>query len=311
MNSFIYNDKTLESYLCNELPDEEIAVLEDALLRDDEFFQRLETLEMDLIDRYLENEMTGEEKKRFEANFLSNPANQWKLEEARVFRESLELVRKKESSAREVTRVPFVNEGNFYSVRLPQFAAAAVILISVAIIAWLVIRSQSQNSNRLSTRGVRPPTPETGSIGSPTPQPREQPSPSPNNISSPERKREPLKEQWLYLRDEATGVMGPADDLHLTIPRGTETLRLRFELLDDALTKDVFRITIKDELGYPIFPSPGTLDVKPSSIRYRGLVRRAITVNVPVTLLKTGQRYRFEIADPHAQQTFVINRTRR
>lgn len=311
MNSFIYNDTKLESYLCNELSDEETAALENDLLRDDELFQRLETVEMNLIDRYLDNEMTGEERGRLEANFLSNAANQWTLEEARVFRESLELVRKKESSARNVTKFPRVNKGVFYSVRLPQFAAAAVILISIAIlVAWLVIRSRSQNSNSLSTKAVRPPTLETGNKGSDTPPLREQPSPSPNIISSPERKKEPLQEQWLYLKDEATGVMGPGDDLHLTIVPDTKNLSLQFELLDDARTKDVFRITIKDEMGYPVFPS-GTIDVKPSSIRYRGLVRRAISVNVPVTLLKPGERYRFEIAEPYAQKTFVINKTAR
>src|SRR5258706_1117088 len=311
MDSSIYNDKQLESYLRNELPDEEIAALEDELLRDDELFQRLQTVEMNLIDRYLENELTGEEKERFEANFLSNEANQWELEKGRVFRESLDLVRKKESSARNVTKFPLVNKGLFYSVRLPQLAAAAVILISIATFAaWLVIRSQSKNSNNLSTKAVRPPTPERGNAGNNTTPPREQPSPSPN-IPPPKRKTDPVQEQWLYLRDEATGVMGPGDDLHLTISPDTETLKLRFELLDDARTKDVFRIAIKDEMGYPVFPSPGTIDVKPSSIRYSGLVRRTISVNVPVKWLKTGERYRFEIADPYAQKTFVINKTAR
>ena len=310
MDSLIYSDKKLESYLCNELPDEEVTALEDELLRDDEFFQRLQTVEMNLIDRYLENEMTGAEKERFEAKFLRNAANQRLLEEARLFRESLELVRKRESSARNVTKFPVLSKEVLYSVRLPQLAAAAVILISMAtLVAWLLLRSQNKTSNDLRTKVVRPPTPEANSAVGTTSPPPEQPSPAPD-ISPPKKKAAPLKEQWLYLRDEASGVMGSGDELQLTVSPDTETLILRFELLDDARDKEVFRVAIKDPLGYPVFPS-GTIAVAPSSIRYRGLVRRVISVNVPVKLLKTGERYSFEIAEPYAHRTFVVNKTAR
>lgn len=286
MTSSVYNDKKLEAYLLNELPEDEIPALGDELLRDDELFQRLQTVEMNLFDRYLENEMAGEERQRFEATFLSNPANQWKLEEERVFRESLELLRKRRS-------------------QFPQLAAAAVILISLAVLGvWLATRSNNQSSGDLTTKAVSTPTPEINV----TPIP--QPSPSPTNPPTERKPPSHVEEKWLYLRETTTGVMGPGDDVPITVSPDTDSLSLRFELLEDAATKDVFRVSIKDEFDYPIFPLPGTIEVKPTEIRYRGRLRRALAVDVPIKSLKPSARYSFEIPELRAKITFVLNRTR-
>lgn len=295
-----YSDKELESYLRNELPDDEIAALEDKLLRDDELFQRLETVEMSLFDRYLENEMADEEKQRFEETFLSNPANQAKLDEAHVFRESLELVRPKEASPAGAAIVPIVRQGFFSSLRLPELAAAAIILILIAaLIAYFAMQSRNQKPNDLIADTIPRPTPEI----SPTPTQQLSPPPdiSPSQRPSPAR----IQEQWLYLRDMNTGVMGSSDDLLIPLAPGAETLRLRFELLEDVRTRDVFHVSVKDQMGYPVL---NTIEVTPIQIRYRGLRRRALSVDIPVINLKPRERYRFEIADVPPPKTFVISR---
>ena len=295
-----YNDDALEAYLRHELPDDEIAALEEQLLRDEELFQRLETVEMNLIDRYLENEMSDTEKQSFESGFLSEPDNAWKLKDARVFRESLALSRKK-APRQNVVQFPVVFKRVFQSVRVQQMTAAAVVLIVLAVIVLLIIvRSREsqlpdKNISSMSTKVGPTVTPE------PTVLPREEPSRSPG-------KRPRIKEQWLYLREARSGVMGPGEELPVTIAPDTEVLRFRYELLDDAGTKDVLRITIKDQRDYPIFPSPGTIDVKPTSLRYRGIARRAISIDVQTNNLKIGERYRFEIADPYTSKTFRIER---
>jgi hypothetical protein len=299
-----YSDNTLEAYLNDELPDDQLAAFEDELLRDEALFERLQTVETNIIDRYLEDEMAGEEKRRFEAGFLSYPDNERKLDEARVFRESLALLRKKESPAGNVAQFPVTKRSFLSSVRLPQIAAAAVVLILIGIfLAWLLFRAPNQNLTSMSTKVTPAPTPDNSS---PTP-PHEQPSPSPNRQRSTNR----IREKWLYLKEGASGVMGSDDELYLTTSPDTDVLRLRFELIDDTRTKDLFRVTVKDQMGYPIFPSPGTIDVKPISTRYRGHVRRAISIDVPVSKLKLGERYRFEIAEPYAFQIFVVDNGRR
>ena len=302
MESLIYNQKKLESYLLNELPSSEITALEDEFLRNDELFQLLETVEMNLIDRYLENELTEDEKQRFETAFLKNPANQWKLEEARVFRESLDRLRSKQISPQNIRKIPVVDKSLFRAGHLPQIAAAAVVLLLLtAFIGWLAFRSSRQPApNNLSTKVVPPPTNEDNTNTTP---PQDQPSPSPTKP----KPREPVRKEWLFLRDQTTGVMGAGVDKNITLS-DNDVLRLQFELLDDAATKDVVQVSIKDQRGYPLFSS-GTIDVKPTPVRYGGLLRRAIAVDIPVSSLKLGERYRFEIVEPYASKTFVVTKS--
>jgi hypothetical protein len=279
-----YNDNVLNAYLRGELPDDKIAALEDQLLRDEELFQRLETVEMNLIDRYLENEMTDPEKQHFEAVFLGNPDNKRKLNEARVFRESLALLRKKEPP-NNVTPFPVVLKRVFASVRVQQVAAAAVVLIVLALIVLLAIvrwresQMPDRNFSSMSTK-VGP----------------EQASPSPIKRSTGER----IQEQWLYLKEARSG-----EELHVTISPDTEVLRFHYELPTNA-PKYALRVTIKDQREYPIFPTPGTISAKPIVVRDRGISRRAISIDVPVSSLKLGERYRLEIVEPYASKAFRI-----
>jgi hypothetical protein len=300
MEPATYSDDVLEAYLRHELPADAIAALEEQLLRDEELFQRLETVEMNLIDRYLENEMTDTEKQSFESGFLNEPDNAWKLKEARVFRESLALRRKK-APGQNVVQFPFVFQRVFQSVRVQQITAAAVVLIVLAVIVVLiVVRSRE---SRLPDKNISSMSTKVGPTATPAPTvlPHEEPS-------LPPGKRTRIKEQWLYLREARSAVMGPGEELRVTVPPDTEVLRFRYELMDDAGSKDVLRITIKDRRDYPIFPSPGTIDVKPTSLRHRGIARRAISVDVPMSSLKFGEHYRFEIADPYTAKTFRIER---
>ena len=291
-----YHDEKLEAYMLNELPTDEIAGLEDALLHNDDLFQRLEVVEMNLIDRYLENEMTGNEKRRFEAVFLTNAASRLKLDEARVFRESLKTLEENVNAASSTTQ----RSRFFDSIRLPQLAAAAVILIVIAlVIVGLAIRSRNQQPNEQRAQALPPPTPGT------SPTPTQQPSPSPA-VSPPQKEAMgTIYHQWLYLSDVNTGVMGSDDDLLVSLRPEAKTLRLRFELGVDARDKNSLRVSIKDSLGYPAL---GPLEVTPIRIRHRGLMRRAISVDVPIRDLRIGERYRFEIADPNAFKYFMLEK---
>lgn len=287
------NDNKLESYLRNELSDSEIAALEDELLRDDELDQRLETLQMNLIDGYLENEMSAGEKRRFETTFLSLPANQLKLEEARVFRAGLVALRENQ---------PATRKGASANIRFVQLAAAAVLLVGIALgvvlfaIAW---RSQKNVSANNAPRSI----PVINSI--PTPQPSLSPSPSASTTPPKPKVGSPVNEKWLFLRESRTGVAGPDADLHIKVSPDTETLILRHELLDDAKALNVLRVSIKNQMGYPVL---GPLELAPVQLRHDGKLRRAISVDVPIGILKPGEQYRFEIAELPPPKTFVITR---
>ncbi|HKR11004.1 MAG TPA: hypothetical protein VJT15_03015 [Pyrinomonadaceae bacterium] len=285
------NDNKLESYLRNELPDSEVAALEDELLRDDELYQRLETLQMNLIDSYLENEMSDDEKRRFEVTFLSIPANQLKLEEAQVFRESLRLLREKQPAPQKVVRFP---------IRFIELAAAAVLLIGIVLIIVLFAISW-RSQNNLSAENDHRSIPVINRI----PPPLSSPTPTPVTTPPKQKPGSFTREKWLFLRESRTGVAGPDDDVPIEISPNTRILILRHELLDDAHALSVLHLSIKDQMGYPVL---GPLELPPVRLRYNGHLRRAISVDVPVSTLKPGERYRFDIAELPPPKTFVITR---
>ena len=279
--SSTYSDSKLESYLRGELPQNDIDALEDELLRDDELFQRLQTVEMILIDSYLEDELTGNDKKRFETTFL-NPEIQWKIERERVFRERLESLGKRR-------------------LWLPRLAAAAVVLISLTILG-LAIRMMNQRPPNLSTKVVPPLAPRATVM----PSPEASPSPS---ASAPEQKpANPVKEEWLYLKNMRTGVAGANDARQIAIAADTTTLILRYELPEDASMSDVYGVVLKDEFDYPILPSQGTVGLRPVEIRYHGRSLKTLSLDVPVSALKLNAPYQFEIPKLHTKINFVLTK---
>ena len=63
-------DLELERYLLGDLPDEQIQRIDGRLLEQPDLFSRVETIEDDLVDRYVRDELSGEDRRRFEERLL-------------------------------------------------------------------------------------------------------------------------------------------------------------------------------------------------------------------------------------------------
>jgi hypothetical protein len=66
-------DDLIRRYLLRELADEEQQRVEERLMTDDAFFERLKIAEDELVDEYLGNELLQSERERFELSFLTTP----------------------------------------------------------------------------------------------------------------------------------------------------------------------------------------------------------------------------------------------
>lgn len=66
-------DDLIRRYLLRELAEEEQQRVEERLMTDDAFFERLKIAEDDLVDEYLGNELLQSERERFELSFLTTP----------------------------------------------------------------------------------------------------------------------------------------------------------------------------------------------------------------------------------------------
>src|ERR1051325_672793 len=70
MNSKHRQDETLREYLLRTLPDEKADAIEERYLTDPLFFNRLRTVEVQLICDYLDGSLNNDELERFEERYL-------------------------------------------------------------------------------------------------------------------------------------------------------------------------------------------------------------------------------------------------
>ena len=136
----------IDRYLLGELPDSECELVEEQFFADDQFFAEVEAAEMALIDRYVRNEMSAEERDALEQNYLVTPERKVKVADARSFHNELKHL-----------RIPGVVEakekaswferlfgGSGFSLSAMQLGTAAAVLILVVGVVWLLF-----DSNRL------------------------------------------------------------------------------------------------------------------------------------------------------------------
>lgn len=76
-------------YLLKQLPDADQSALELRLLSEDDTFAELEIVEDELIDEYIANELSRDERQRFEEHFLTTPERENKLRSAQAIKRYL------------------------------------------------------------------------------------------------------------------------------------------------------------------------------------------------------------------------------
>jgi CHAT domain-containing protein len=79
MNQTINEEEAIKQYLLGRLSEEEQTPLEERLLTDDDFFERLSLAENELIDEYLADRLGAEDLERFNSHFMTAPERQNKL----------------------------------------------------------------------------------------------------------------------------------------------------------------------------------------------------------------------------------------
>jgi cell division protein FtsB len=72
-------------YLLGDVPEDEQIRIEERFFTDDEYFEQLLALEDDLIDDYVNGELTDRERKQFEEYFLASPTRRQRVEFAKTF----------------------------------------------------------------------------------------------------------------------------------------------------------------------------------------------------------------------------------
>ncbi len=79
------SEKLMIRYLLGDVPEDEQIRIEERFFTDDEYFEQLLALEDDLIDDYVNGELTDRERKQFEEYFLAPPTRRQRVEFAKTF----------------------------------------------------------------------------------------------------------------------------------------------------------------------------------------------------------------------------------
>jgi hypothetical protein len=319
IETFTDEDRMVARYLLGELGESESAELEDEMLLDDELYQRLHVVEMNLIDGYVRHEMLPEESRRFEENFLDAQENRDKVDRARVFHESLRLLHGEEKAA-----PSHVHARGWYPHVAQLFqrplAAAAFVVSAVLFIAALVVVVERlrppANGNAVAvnsapihpanTNPVNGATPDDSAAArAPTPQTQSAPAPSANErperveIAGNNAARETQQE---YINRQGGGGVerGVGGIVRITLRKKTTHLKLVYELLGDVPARETYGVTIKNRYDEPIWPrnDENKEEVRPV---FKGgpKGKRLIIVNVPTGIFKDSGPYLFEFDDPY------------
>lgn len=343
LESLSDRDKTMVRYLFDELEEKDRFEFEDRMLLDQELYERMQVVEMNLIDGYVREELSPEERARFVRHFLAFPDNEEKVAAARAFHESLRRVHEREEASAAPappSRPPTWGEraASFFRLPPPALALAAFALLAVVVGLIWFISNQRPGDPTDDVANTTPARDEGTNRVVPSPEPSEErpggtspdtppvpDAPGNNNAPAPTHtptvpklQRRPTlpqdelaqmtagntQEEWVYKVEGKAGTRR-SSKVPITIKSGKKTLRLRYQLLEDVLKKDNFKISIENGDRNRVFPEGDRLeDLKP--VRDNRTRMWLLVVDVPTSAFKSDGTYYFRIHDPDLRTALVI-----
>jgi hypothetical protein len=142
----------INKYLLGELRESETDAFEEHYFMNDEAFLELQAAEMALVDAYVRKEMSDEDRRQFEANYLVSPERQAKAAAATAFH--AELLDIRPDSETSSAKIGWLSEVlNYFSFSFGmQFAGAALILVLALSTTWLFIDRHREHNDLLLAR---------------------------------------------------------------------------------------------------------------------------------------------------------------
>lgn len=140
MTDLIDQDK-LKSYLFFELGADERRTLEERFFEDNDLFYEVMELENDLVDRFVSNNLSAEDKNRFEKSLASSPERREKIANANALKSFIkeEIREAEEVAAVAATQREIIEDAptlwqkiiEFFTFKMPvmQYATAALLLV--------------------------------------------------------------------------------------------------------------------------------------------------------------------------------------
>src|SRR5438477_2742947 len=131
----------IKKYLLGQLAGADLAEIERRLLTDDEFYEEVQVMEDELVDEYINAELSPDERRLFEKNFLADPESRNKLRLGRALDRHLSVRPLQFGESSKGFALPWA--AKVFSSPL-RIAAFALIIAAVVFGAWRIFFHQSE-----------------------------------------------------------------------------------------------------------------------------------------------------------------------
>ncbi len=308
MNKELYSTADLDSYLLGTASVDDTEQMDELSVVDPSFANSLDAREKDLIDSFVQGELTGAYLHRFETHYLISPLRREKV----LFAKALQGYAAKKLSAIEMVSTSslaaiserskggiagFLSSLNIFGGSKPMFgfALAAAALIVVSVGGWMIVKNLTGSRSGVEvasnpgvnmTEPVALPSPSLANSEipvhqNPLPNPSPQPTPTPKLQVTPPIK--PLIAS-LVLAPPLRGGQVPS----LSIPAGTDRAAIRLELESDDFK--FYSVELRDSAtGRMIWHSGRVNTTVAGNAKFLNVTVPVKTLNpVPYTLSVSG-----------------------
>jgi len=301
MKENVMDDLTARRFLLGDMSVEERERIEERAFDDPETFAFMQSAQDDLIDDFVNNELSPEERERFQNYFLAQPGRRQDLSIGRALRQYLD---RDENSVPNLTTsvvVPGPRVSIFHWLRLSHATVLLILplLIAVALLMVIITRRRddpSRYARNLPTPAF--PTPGASPVDTPvqaTPLPTTEtqhtPTPSPGH---------PLKPFYaLLVPGGPTRSEGEEEKVPVATP-----ISFELPIIDDTPYQQYKASLQRNEKDIRTWSNLQSRELKSG---------RALKIDVPAGLLESRQRYRVVVtgltADgkTHAVHTYYFH----
>ena len=272
------NNERLRNYLLGDVSEEERASFEVRFFSDEESADQAFVAEEEFIEEYLRNELSPENRKRFEAAYLTQPRRRERVLAMKAVMAA--ATAEGESLAESPTPSFWASIAAFFSFEnvFARYALAAVVLLVLVFGGWFLFRRLGRETEpQLARQGEPPiqvesPPPSSSPLPSPGVSPARQPSPSPSAVKE-------AGPTFTTIVLSPSLVRDPAAANKLTIAPSVRQVRLQLGLERNDYQSYLVRVTTVD--GKTVWESKRAT-VQPGS------AGNSISVSIPANLLPTN-----------------------
>jgi len=300
MREQILDEVVARRYWLGQLSPEEQGRIEELAFGDPQSFALLEAVEDDLIDEFVYNDLSAEERDRFQEYFLTQPGRSEDLRIAQALRQHLDQEFPAPSLWQQFRKFFHLSGNNL----IPAVATGAATIVAIIIIA-IILRDRIR---RPPSQPFQAENQSTPALPTPTSTPSEtpahtSPSPTPQNDQNKTPVPRDAPPAYGILLSPGTPVRGGGEVT--AVPKKPGTVELRLPLTGNPSYRR-YEASLERENGESI----QTWTVKPTRIISGNIVR----VSVPFSRLEVSQRYRIVLkgiaangnSQPYEKYYFVV-----